>query len=336
MAPVPPPLAGFKRVPDLLTGIELKARMTGRQEVTLNVFAQDEAAAIQIEALIDQALQMGRRMMLAQMTEELSGDDPVEKAMLQYTQRMSEQMLKMIRPVREGHRLQLSNRGVGNTQVATIGILVALLLPAIQAARAAARRAALINNLKQIGLGMQAHANALRRFPARANFDAQGKPLLSWRVHMLPYIEENALYDQFKLDEPWDSPHNKQLIPKMPTVYRSPFSTAPPEMTVYLAPVGPGTIFEGQTGLTLGEITDGTANTILVVEANDDRAVIWTKPDDWTYDPQRLLAGLGQSHPSGFLAIFADGSVHFLSRQLGHYVFRALLSKSGGEQVGDF
>src|SRR5262245_66309297 len=100
--------------------------------------------------------------------------------------------------------------------------MLALLLPAVQAAREAARRNQSINNMKQITLGMQNHFTAKQTFPAPGG--APGASQLSWRVHILPFIEEEALYKEFHLDEPWDSPHNKALIAKMPAVFRNPRS----------------------------------------------------------------------------------------------------------------
>ena len=106
--------------------------------------------------------------------------------------------------------------------IAIIAVLIALLLPAVQSAREAARRAQCVNNLKQIGLAMHNYASANGGFPPAAIVDPRGKPLLSWRVAILPYLDANPLYAKFKLDEPWDSPHNKELLKYMPAVYGCP------------------------------------------------------------------------------------------------------------------
>jgi hypothetical protein len=332
-APLPPQFADVRKVPQLLSAVEVRFNLTGSQEMVLVLHARDEGAAKELEDLIDRLLRTTKEMMLAEMAEDAGSDDPVEQAMVQYMQRISDRIFDAFRPVRKGGRLELAGSGQGNAQVATIGILVALLLPAVQAAREAARRMQSSNNLKQIGLGMHTYYDSHRKLPARANFDAAGKPLLSWRVHILPYLDEEALYRQFKLDEPWDSEHNRQLIPLVPQVYRNPSSPSGPGMASYLAVVGKGTMFESKEGLSFRDVLDGLTNTIMVVEVDRDREVIWTKPDDWEPDPNQPLSGLGKAHPGGFDALFGDGSVQFISITIDPEVFEALLTRAGGERV---
>ena len=333
VVPVPPPLEGLKRLPELLTAAKLELVVTGTVGVSLVLLTPDEAAAERLEELINGLLDFGRQMALAQITQQISGDDPVEQAMLQYLERINERMVETLRPARKGSVVKLSQGGGQYTQTATVGILAAVLLPAVQAAREAARRSHSSNNLKQIGLAMHNYHDANGRFPARANFDDGGTPLLSWRVHILPYVEQNPLYEQFHLDEPWDSQHNMTLIPFMPQLYRNPSSTAGPGKATYLVPVGEGTTFGAQEGSALKDVTDGSSNTIMALEVNDDEAVIWTKPQDWQYDPDRPLAGLGRAHPGGFEVLFADGSVHFLAGSIDPDVLRRLLTMADGEAV---
>src|SRR5438477_2970944 len=106
--------------------------------------------------------------------------------------------------------------------IAIIAVLIALLLPAVQSAREAARRAQCVHNLKQIGLAMHNYRSANDAFPMPAITDKNGKPLLSWRVAILPFIEQGELYNKFHTDEPWDSPHNKALLKEMPPTYLCP------------------------------------------------------------------------------------------------------------------
>ncbi len=221
---------------------------------------------------------------------------------------------------------------------AVIAIGAALLLPAVQQAREAARRMQSMNNLKQIGLAMHNYHDTYRVFPPAANVDNKGKKLLSWRVHILPYVEQAALYQQFHLDEPWDSEHNKELIKNMPPVYISPNQAdlAKEGKTVYLVPTGKSTAFEGPEGLGIREFTDGTSNTILAVEAHPDAAVIWTKPDDLAVDFKNPLKGLKSARVGGFQALFADGSVRFISDMIDIAVLKALFTRAGGEVIGEF
>lgn len=222
-------------------------------------------------------------------------------------------------------------------------VMIGLLLPAVQAAREAARRAQCMNNVKQIGLGMHIFAAAQRdSFPV-AIVDADGQPLLSWRVAILPFLDETELSKEFHLDEPWDSPHNLALVERMPQVFACPSSDLPPGMTTYLAAAGPGMALDEPTRtgqfavVPILEMTDGTSQTLLVVEAGHDQAVPWTKPDDIAVDPARATQGLlsAATHHAGSLRIaaFADGSVRAISDDIDPEIFKALLTRSGDERL---
>jgi prepilin-type processing-associated H-X9-DG protein len=219
------------------------------------------------------------------------------------------------------------------TSPATSGVLVGLMLPAVQSAREAARRAQCSNNLKQIMLAMHNYHSANNFFPHDIT-DKDGKPLLSWRVSILPYIDQNDLYNKFKLDEPWDSPHNKELIKEMPPAFLCPSRSKPePFTTTYRGFAGTGAVFETGQQIGIQTITDGTSNTIAVAEAKE--AVAWTKPDNLPFDPaaQPSLYGAASSHPGGFNVGFCDGSVRFIKNSISTIVFKALITRNGGEVI---
>jgi hypothetical protein len=183
-------------------------------------------------------------------------------------------------------------------------------------------------------LALHNYADAHKSFPAHASYDAEGKPLLSWRVHILPFIGKGELYKEFHRDEPWDSPHNKQLIARMPEVYRNPNLLADDGTTNYLAIVGEECIFNGTAdGMRLANITDGTSKTIMLVEADLDEAVIWTKPDDLAYNADNPAAGFGRLRPTGALVAIADGSVRFISEDIDPQTLKALFTRAGGETI---
>ncbi|WP_435009356.1 DUF1559 domain-containing protein [Tundrisphaera lichenicola] len=212
-----------------------------------------------------------------------------------------------------------------------------MLFPAVQASREAARRAQCVNSMKQIGLAMHNYHAANDHFPPAVLLGPDGKTPYSWRVALLPYLEGQAIYSQYKFDEPWDGPNNSKLIPLMPPVYRHPGDDRP-GMTPYFVPTGPDTLFpDRREGMGIREVTDGTSNTIMVVEAQ--REIPWTKPEDIAYGPlpadgsKKPLPDLGTLHPVGFDALFADGSVRFISANVNPSVLRALFTRAGEEVI---
>jgi len=211
--------------------------------------------------------------------------------------------------------------------------LVGMLLPAIQKVRTASKRMVSMNNMKQIALAMHNYHDVYGRLPAPAIMDKDGKPLLSWRVAILPFIEQDNLYKQFKLDEPWDSEHNKKLLVQMPGIYAPvKAATKEPFATFYQVFAGKGTAFEPGEKITFGVgIPDGTSNTLMIVEATD--AVPWTKPEDLPFDMTKPLPKLGGEFPDVFLAAFCDGSVHALPKNIDANKLRALITRNGGEPI---
>jgi Protein of unknown function (DUF1559) len=235
------------------------------------------------------------------------------------------QFFPTLKPKVEGDRLVLALDDEAIDKVLT---------PAVGQVQQAAARNRSANNLKQMALAMHNYHDTFKSLPPPANLDQQKKPLLSWRVHILPFIEQDALYREFKLDEPWDSEHNKKLIARMPPVYNSPLAkNLPAGKTVYLGAAGPDMIFEGPKGMSLLKITDGTSNTIMIVETNDDHAVTWTKPDDYRPDRKNPVEPLVRKDMKGFHTAFADGSVRFMPPTIDADLFWALLTATGGEVI---
>jgi RNA polymerase sigma factor (sigma-70 family) len=188
-----------------------------------------------------------------------------------------------------------------------------------------------IQNLKQIGLGLHTYHDVNGHFPARAAFDNDDKPLLSWRVLILPQIGEEDLYKEFKLDEAWDSAHNKKLLEKMPKIY-APVRGKPKAKyaTYYQVFDGAGSIFDGTQATRIADILDGTSNTIMAVEAAN--AVPWTKPEDIPFNKDKPLPKLvGNQFTKGFHGVMADGSVHLFRKDFDEETLRMAITRNGGE-----
>jgi hypothetical protein len=216
-----------------------------------------------------------------------------------------------------------------------------------------ADRTRTLNNLHQIGMAMHMYHHDYQHFPPPVIYSRDGKPLLSWRVLILPYLEEENLYKQFRFDEPWDSEHNKTLLAKMPKVY-APVGVPvkEPHVTYYQVFNGPNSLFESdpkrfqprlagvphpvayvfgpRIQLTQGSIPDGMSNTLMVIEAAEP--VPWTKPEDIPFDPKKPLPQLGP-HKDGFHALFADGAVRFLRKDLDPQTLRRLIDRRDGEVI---
>lgn len=214
-------------------------------------------------------------------------------------------------------------------------VTAGLLLPAVQKVRMAAGRASSQNNLKQIALAIHNYESANGHLPHDI-LDKNGNPLLSWRVQILPYIEQENVYRQFKLDEPWNSPNNLKASSVGIKAFMSPQANppTPPGMTQYKAFVGPGTLFERGKKIKLTDITDGTTNTIMVVEAGDP--VPWAKPDDIPFDPKKDLPKLALPGVEGIVNVaMGDGSVRSLNmKTLSGKTLKAAITRNGGEPLG--
>ena len=230
----------------------------------------------------------------------------------------------------------LSSLGILWTVVAMILlILPAMMLPAVQAVRTAARETASTNNMRQQSLAMLNYESAHMQFPPR---DKNG---LSWRVHILPFIERADLYDRFNLDEPWDSPNNLALLEEMPDVYDCPNAILPLGYTVYQVPYtdidtnpAPEDLAMFDTSgkpTTIGRISDGTSNTIVVLEVDEAAAVEWTKPDDWEFNPSDPKHDLGNLNPGRILVAFVDGSCIRMRADISPEEFKALITRSAGD-----
>ena len=275
---------------------------------------------------------------------------------------VADALLENLKFQQEGNEVQLE------TSVALDEAQIRGLLSPIAAARQAAQRLQAQNNMKQLALAMHNYAQIYRHFPPAVLYGPDGKTPYSWRVALLPYLEQMDLYKQYRFDEPWDGPNNRKLLEKMPAVFRCPNEPAGSTNASYFALVGPGAIFETRprksvpaaaggvmgggpmgampasrgkvpawwpddapSGTTFQEIIDGTSNTIMLVEAK--RNIPWTKPEDIPYDPEKPLPKLGGYFEDGFNVAIADGSVRFFPDTISEKILHLLITMADRQPV---
>jgi prepilin-type processing-associated H-X9-DG protein len=221
------------------------------------------------------------------------------------------------------------------------GILAALLLPAVGTARESARRAQCINNLKQIGLAMHNYHDTYKCLPAAVLTDDEGRPMRSWRVAILPFIEQTPLYDQYDFSEPWDGPNNQALHGISIPAYRCPSDDASASVsasleTSYVMIVGKGTLGgEPNEKVTFADVKDGLSNTILAIEVGGS-GIHWMEPRDVTVDEAVTFltdpasSPFQQVHLGGANVLLGDGSVTFLAEGTDAETVRRMLIRDDG------
>src|SRR5207248_2454209 len=185
-----------------------------------------------------------------------------------------------------------------------------------------------LDRLHRLALAVLAYESEHEHFPQDAR-DKDGKPLLSWRVAILPCLDLDFLHAQFKLDEPWDSPHNRKLAAFMPDVFRAPIQDRKANETYYQAVSGPGAMFDPAAKVTFPGVTDGTSGTLMLVEAGPP--VPWTKPADIPFDPDRDPPELAGPFTDAVHVAVADASTFRMNPKLAPDRLRAFITRAGGE-----
>jgi hypothetical protein len=270
-----------------------------------------------------------------------------------------------------GGRVRGTGLAIAGVVLGLLGSL--LLIPEVLSVRSAASRAQSANNLKQLAIAMHNFNDSTGQLPPAVVYDRDGKPLYSWRVLLLPYIEQNQLYTEFHLDEPWDSPHNKPLLARMPKTYAPPGSPPrEPYATYYqvfdgtgaafdsdkakgLKPFNPGGLagpggfgvpFPGAAGPPAGPSLMQGANVSRIPNTFTDGTsntiliaeagdpVPWSAPGDLHFDPNGPLPKLGGPSGGNFTVALGDGSTRYISRSISQTTLRAAITANGGEVLG--
>lgn len=323
------PMAGIVQS---INAIQASFDVSGSSEYLQNITAemQNEASAAQLSALLMGLMQMQKSQMMGMAN---SPDSPITADMLKTLTDLFDRTIVKA----DGVNVLYGVPKPDDMDAFTLELqpVFTELLRAVSTARGAARITVRKNNLKLIGLAFHNYHDVYNAFPRHGGDPGEQSKGLSWRVQILPFIGEAALYQRFKRDEPWDSEHNKKLIAEMPDIFKIEGVNKLGHTSLHVfigekAPFGDGTQNTG-----IRDFTDGTANTFLVVEAGPSKADVWTKPGGLEFtgeDGIKILGNIGEA----FNALLTDGSVRAVSATVDESVLDKLIQHQDGMPVGEF
>ncbi len=293
----------------------------GNSLLEVNVTALDAAMAGGLMAMFTIAINQGKMAMM-QLPEPPNGNAS-DKEMLT----LMRQVVSSVTVTQNEDKVQLKvPTPSGFNRISE------LLKPALLSARAAAKETQQRNLFKMIGLAFHNYHDVHGKFPGAGRARPEVPVGLSWRVHLLPFLDEAVLYTQFHLDESWDSEHNKTLIEKMPEIFKSPGVDETGKTSIHVL-TGPGAPFADDACPALTQFTDGTSVTFLALMAGPDKAEIWTKPGGLDFDPENPIKALGNLTGESFIALLADGSVRTVNKNIDATTLRRLFQLADGEPV---
>jgi prepilin-type processing-associated H-X9-DG protein len=222
--------------------------------------------------------------------------------------------------------------------IAILFVIVVLFFPTVQrgSGREAARRTQCKNNLKQIALALHHYESEYGMFPPAFTVDPDGHPLHSWRTLILPFLDQKELYETINLSKPWNDAANEKAFKTRLAVFSCPSTVCPANFTTYMGIAAKNGLFRPGEPRRITDISDGTSNTLMVMEVAPESAIHWMSPVD---ADEQMVLNFGQKkgvHTGGTHVAMADGSVRFISQNIAVDQLRSLITVSGNDSVGDF
>lgn len=322
-----PEVERMKLIPGLLNSIEAAVETKSKFEGKVILHARNSADAEELNEILVDGMEYGRKSMLTTMTQQMDMNDPVEASVVAYTKRMYEKYEKQLTPSVKGKDLTVTL----NEEILALPFLVGMLgTSGYRMMESPEVRMTPQTTLRTTTLAFHNYYSAYQKFPPRAVVDENGKELFSGRASMLPFLEQNNLFQQLRLDEPWDSKHNRQFsefgVPQ--------FGMSPDGKATVRFPVFPDSLWDDKNaGSGFGDITDGTSNTIFAIDAPPEAAVSWADPSPWkisTTNPMKDVFGDRDEVAVSMM----DGSTRVLKKaEMTNEKLKAMLTVSGGEVI---
>ncbi len=311
-------------IADALEVVELRSRLGSELIVGVNLYAEDDSTAKAVAAWIQQQV---TSIVSTEPTWSPDATGETRSPAASYFARALRRVATLAPLQVRGAQLQLGYRGDAEDHISTLAALSILLPVGCRATEAITHRLQTWDAMSHLSQAMIESAEADQRWPVAASVGPNGDALLSWRVFLLPYLGHDSLFAQFRLDESWDSPHNRALLPQMPEFYRN-FQNPSDDQTSFLVPFGPDTLFDPWERPDGKELLPDDASLVLLIDADESQAVPWTQPADLEFDAWTARKCLGSKAVTGFVGARADGTVEFFTPPQSEEQLRALFTRT--------
>ncbi|MEL7496950.1 MAG: DUF1559 domain-containing protein [Planctomycetota bacterium] len=316
------PAEDLKQLPKFIRSMSFGTSVGKRLETEIIMVANNPEDAEVAKEIITNGLEFFQAFLITELGKEMDMRDPVQAATIQYVNRIWNKYEEKMIPEVNGSSMKITL----HEEIMALPFLVGFTSSSVAQALDPPFKPQ--NQARQIALGILNYESAYRKLPAHTIRDENGKPLFSGRVAFLPFVEQNALYQSLKMDEPWDSKHNSEFTKMQVMVFEDVGGTG-----MMRFPVFPGSMWDQEEGLQFRDILDGTSNTILAIQAPPEKTVSWADPTPWKISPTNPMRDVFGDRDEVWV-VMLDGSTQRLKKsEMTNEKLKAMLTYAGGEVI---
>lgn len=312
----------LKDLPNLIQSISIGNNSSKRVTTKIVMQANSANDAEEAREIILKSLKYFHAILISEMQKQMDMEDPVQVATIAYADRIWNKFEPKMIPEVNGSTMTVTL----HEEVFALPLLLGITGQSMESAIQPKMNAKMQG--RQIALAMLNYESAYRKFPPHTIRDEDGKALFSGRAAFLPFIEQSNIFESLKRDEPWDSEHNLEFSQRPIEVFADVTGDGRIRM-----PVFPGSIWDTEEGTSLGRITDGTSNTILLIQAPPTSDQSWADPTPWKISESNPMKDVfGDRDEAVFIMV--DGSTVVIKKKdMTNEKLKAMLTMNGGEVI---